>query len=100
MYYPIESFIIPEEFNQTLKNDLHKKTLALIGVSGSGKTELVISGLISANLNPLLVRDINALKNLTSEHNAIIFDDLDCSKFSSENLIHLFDVMRDTQIRV
>lgn len=100
MHFYLDSFIIPEEFKNWLKNDLHKKTLALIGNTGCGKTELVISGLISENLNPLLVRDINALKNLNSKHDAIIFDDLDCSQFSSETLIHLFDVMRDTNVRV
>ncbi len=52
-----------------------EKTLFLAGPSETGKTEGLINLLI--DFNPILITNINAFKDLKSEHQAIIFDNMD-----------------------
>lgn len=63
-----------------------------------GKTEGMISLLESHN--PLFISDINGLKNLKGENKSIIFDDVDFSKLTREEILHLVDKERDSDIRV
>lgn len=50
--------------------------------------------------NPILITDINALKDLRREHNAIIFNDIDWSIIPHETKIHLFDKNRSSKVKI
>ena len=52
------------------------------------------------NFDPLLIRNINALKNLKENNKALILDDIDWSNISREEKIHLIDKNQISQIRV
>lgn len=73
----------------TWYNDKPGLTLLLIGGTGYGKTQGALA--LTAELNPLLVRDINDLKALTAGNKAIIFDDLNISDLEVNQVKHLLD---------
>jgi hypothetical protein len=98
--YPIESFNIPDSIKNWIKFEKDFTTLALIGKPNTGKTELIVSLFESEGLKPLLVRNINSLKFLKKINKSIIFDDVDFEKFSSEELIHLFDKTHNSDIKI
>ncbi len=50
--------------------------------------------------NPLLVRDLNTLKDLKDSNPALIFDDIDWKNISREEKIHLLDKDYESDIRV
>ena len=54
--------------------------------------------------NYLFVRNIEGLKRYSSVHEAIIYDDLDLSRFNIQDLselyISLFDIMNPSEVRV
>lgn len=54
--------------------------------------------LLHKNEVPLLVRELNSLKNLKRKHTALIFDDIDWSNVSRENKLHLLDKERSSAI--
>jgi hypothetical protein len=91
-------YIFPKEVADWLNNEKDTKCLFLTGKSGYGKTEGIIY--LLKGWNPLLITEINSLKNLKSDHKAIIFDDIAWSKFSREDKIHLLDKERTADIRV
>jgi hypothetical protein len=51
-------------------------------------------------LKKLLVRNLNTLKELTEANRALIFDDIDWSKITREEKIHLIDKDYVSAIRV
>jgi hypothetical protein len=95
-----ESFNFSKELLYWYEHEKDEKTLVLNGKSGTGKTESLISFLTSKGLNPTLIKDLNRLRDLKSSNKAIILDDVDLSKLSSEELITLFDKTRDSEVRV
>jgi len=91
---------IPDGISNWLE-DPHRTTLLLHGPSGTGKTELAKSLLSSLGMEYVLIRDLNGLKKFDPLiHRAVIFDDLDVSDRSREELIHLFDVENESDIRI
>lgn len=98
--FSYESFNFPKELLYWYENEKDEKTLVLNGKSGTGKTESLITFLNSKGLNPILIKDLNRLRDLKSSNKAIILDDVDLSKLSSEELITLFDKTRDSEVRV
>lgn len=70
----------------------------LTGKSGFGKTSALID--LLKDYNPLLVRNINSLKDLKDDNKAVILDDLDWSSIPRETKIHLLDKEYPSDIRV
>jgi hypothetical protein len=88
----------PEGILSWFKFDKDHKTLFLTGPSGTGKTEGVIN--LLKDYNPILITDINALKDLKASNKALIFDDIDWSNISRETKIHLLDKNRPANIKI
>lgn len=89
--YQACDFRVPKKFAEweTVK---HRKSLLLLGKSGTGKTSLALA----AFKNALLVRNLEQLKELSNEHDGIVFDDVMMSKLEREEKIHLLDVEHET----
>lgn len=85
-----------EDFNREAL-DLKNKSTVLYGPTNTGKTSFAIAHF----QNPLVVSHMDALKKFTSEHDAIIFDDMSFNQRPIEGNIHLVDqdVDRDIHIR-
>jgi hypothetical protein len=92
------NFNYPKEILDWFSNLKDEKTLFLTGQSGVGKTSGIVS--LLNEYNPLLIRDLNGLKNLREDNKALIFDDLDWNNISRETKIHLLDKEFDSQIRI
>jgi len=99
--YSLNDFTgIPEKLNEWLEKK-PKQTLLLHGPSGTGKTQLAKTLLQSLNIKYVLVREIEGLKKFSAGlHRGIIFDDMDVSSRSREELIHMFDIEQDSDIRI
>lgn len=80
-------FNLPKEYLQW-KKEMHSKSLLLLGASNTGKTSLAVA----AFMNPLIVSDLNSLKDLNDEHDGIVFDDVIFRKLEREQKIHLLDL--------
>lgn len=91
-------FDYPKEINHWFEFEKDTRTLFLTGPSGAGKTEGVIN--LLKDYNPILITDINALKELKSSHKAIIFDDINWSVIPREVKIHLLDKNRTSNIKI
>jgi hypothetical protein len=88
----------PEDLLHWFNFERDEKTLFLTGPSGTGKTEGLIN--LLKDFNPILITDINALKDLKSSNKAIIFDDIDWLSIPRETKIHLFDKNRCSNIKI
>lgn len=75
-------FNYPKKVLDWFDYEKEETTLFLTAPSGTGKTEGVIH--LLKDYNPLLVTDINALKELTPEHKAIIFDDMNWDNLTTK----------------
>lgn len=73
-----------------------KKTSHVYGPSGTGKTSFVTAHFE----NPLFVRHIEALKKLSPDNDAIIFDDMSFLHWPTESVIALVDQDFDSDINV
>lgn len=93
-----ENFEYPKELLEWYGKYRDIFTLFLTGPSGVGKTEGIIA--LLKDLNPLLITDINSLKYLSSNHKAIIFDDINWSKIEREDKIHLLEKVREVDIKI
>lgn len=91
-------FVISPTLTNWIKED-KVQNLIMFGPSGTGKTELAKSITSSLGLKTLFVREKEALKKFGSYHKAIIFDDLNLSKFEREELINLTDMDNISQVR-
>lgn len=84
-----EDFTYPEEIQNWFDYEKQVKTLVLIGKSGFEKTQSIKTLLI--DFNPLLIKEINALKDLKPQNKALILDDVDWKDVSSETKLSIFD---------
>lgn len=92
------SYEYPESLLNWFANKKDETTLFLTGPSGTGKTEGIIY--LLREFNPLLITELNSLKNLRDDNKAIIFDDIKWSEISRETKIHLFDKNRPSAIKI
>ena len=99
--YNFNSFVgVPDIVLDWLES-LANKPLILYGGSGFGKTALAKTLMNQLGKKYLIVSEINDLKHFAaSDFNAIIFDDLDFTQMSRENIIHLVDSDEDRNIRI
>lgn len=93
-----KDFKFPEEVLNWFKNLKEEKTLFLTGKSGVGKTSGMVC--LLGEYNPLLIHDINGLKDLKEDNKALILDDLNWSRISRETKIHLLYKEYNSQIRI
>lgn len=95
---PVKKDYAPEDFKDVECNyDPTKLALVVSGPSGIGKTQW----LITKHKNPLVVRHMDKLKRFDpTEHDIIIFDDMNFSHWPRESCIHLLDMEVDTDINV
>ena len=92
MKYPIESFEYPPEVNYWFENERNKLTLALIGETGYGKTQGIITLLREKGYVPLKINDLNSLKDyIPGVHTALIMDDICWKEIDRETKIQLFE---------
>lgn len=70
------------------------KTQILWGLPGVGKTSFAIAHFE----NPLVVRHLDQLLQLSEEHDGIIFDDMDFRHLPRTTQIHLVDIELDSSI--
>lgn len=91
--FGILDFECPPLFEQV---DPTKISILIWGKSGFGKTQYALANF----KNPLLVRHMDKLKELTPSNDAIIFDDLSFQHYPPEAVIHLLDVEEDSDIHV
>lgn len=92
--YPLEQFdnkLIPKEIKDWYKTPDHKKkTLFITGESGVGKTQYALA--LLQDKNPLTVTHIEKLKDFDQNiHESILYDDVDFSKMSREEVIRIID---------
>lgn len=74
----------------------------MFGPSGTGKTEFSKSMLKSMNLNTIVVREMNAMKELGTgiKNPALLFDDISLSKKTREEKMHILDLENTSQLRI
>lgn len=86
-----------EDFTQPLFSSdiLKKKSVFIYGPSGIGKTHFAIAHFN----NPLVVDDIDKLKELTKQHDGIVFDDMSFKHIPAEAVIKLVDLAIERTIR-
>lgn len=85
-----------ESFHQK-ELTFERKSILLWGPSGSGKTSFALAHF----KNPLLVSHIDKLKNLSPDHDGVVFDDMSFKHWPKESIIHLldYDLPRDINVR-
>lgn len=91
--YPIESFKVPVELQEYVKNP--KKTVYISGESGAGKTEMVKTVFATAfgKENCLRINNLEGMKDLNNKrYKALILDDVDFNGVKPEEMIGLCDV--------
>lgn len=93
-----ENYNYPDDLIEWFNFERDEKTLFLSGPSGVGKTEGIIN--LLKDFNPILITDVNALKDLKPEHKAIIFDDIDWFNIPREVKIHLLNKTRSSSIKI
>lgn len=73
------------------------KPLLFWGPAGTGKTHFALFHF----KNPLIVSHLDILKQLSPDHDGIVFDDLSFKHFPPESVIHLLDsdIDRDLHVR-
>lgn len=92
-----KSFYKPYELKDFNRAPLDfTKTAHVYGPSGTGKTSFVTAHFD----NPLFVRHIEALKKLSPDNDAIIFDDMSFLHWPTESVIALVDQDFDSDINV
>lgn len=91
-------FNYPEELLSWFKFRKDETKLFLTGPSGTGKTEGLIN--LFKDLNPILITDVNALKDLNPEHKAIIFDDMPWDNIARETKLHLLKKSKSSSIKI
>lgn len=72
------------------------KSILLSGPSGTGKTQWALAHF----KNPLLCSHIDKLKQLTPDHDGVVFDDMSFTHWPAESVIHLLDIDVEREIHV
>lgn len=91
---------IPKEIYEWMERS-DEVVLILFGPTGTGKTQLAKAIFNSMKIPFLMVRDLNGLSRFDpAEHRGLIFDDLDLGEKSREELIHLYDMEENSDIRI
>jgi len=100
--FKFKDFIFPQNLEITMnKAEVENKTLMLMGPSGCGKTKFIEAYLESKGRKPLVINDINSIKDFDKDsHDCIVFDDVDWSKVAREQMIKLLDSNDPTTFRV
>lgn len=98
--FNLDQFVLPENLKEGFSFvEKNRRSLHLIGRSGSGKSQIISSYAIERrNLTPLIINNFDALRFFDSnKHNALIIDDLSkLDDLSREELIKLFDSEDET----
>lgn len=97
--YKIEDFKVNDRLATWIKSK-EKPTLLLVGPSGAGKTQFILSLAEKLNWQMLVINHLEGLKQLASEHDAIFFDDFTFSKIEEEQLLALIDTEYQKDIRI
>jgi hypothetical protein len=99
--FTLDDFIIPPVLTRLLDKALiEQKTLFIMGKPGSGKTKFLMAYCEDKGIKPLIVNNIDALKSIRDDHGMIVFDDVDFSNSSREELISLLDAEKSSDIRI
>lgn len=98
--YTLDSFIYPNELMEWFNELKTTRTLVLESASGYGKTQGIITLLKHHGYKILRITDINNLKDIRTEHSALILDDLDWTDIKNVTKISLFDKDSFNNIRI
>lgn len=99
--FTLDDFIVPPVLTRLLDKALiEQKTLFIMGKPGSGKTKFLMAYCQDKGIKPLIVNNIDALKSIRDDHGMIVFDDVDFSNSSREELISLLDAEKSSDIRI
>jgi hypothetical protein len=99
--FTLDDFIVPPALIRLLDKALiEQKTLFIMGKPGSGKTRFIMAYCENKGIKPLIVNNIDALKSIQEDHGMIVFDDVDFSNSSREELISLLDAEKSSDIRI
>jgi hypothetical protein len=99
--FTLDDFIVPPVLTELLDKALiEQKTLFIMGKPGSGKTKFIMAYCENKGIKPLIVNNIDALKSIQGGHGMIVFDDVDFSNSSREELISLLDAEKCSDIRI
>jgi hypothetical protein len=99
--FTLDDFIVPPVLAGLLDKALiEQKTLFIMGKPGSGKTRFIMAYCEDKGIKPLIVNNIDALKSIQEDHGMIVFDDVDFSNSSREELISLLDAEKSSDIRI
>lgn len=74
----------------------NNKAILLWGATNTGKTQFALANF----KNPLLVRHLDKLSELTSDHDGIVFDDIDLKNRPPNSVIHLLDWDLESSIHI
>lgn len=77
--------------------DMEKKKCYLLwGPSGTGKTQYALAQF----KRPLLVRHVDRIRDLSPDHDGVVFDDLSFTHWPVESVIHMLDVDEDSDLNM
>lgn len=93
--FSFEDFHIPECLNRVLQSKDIKdglKSLFMVGLPGTGKTQMMLSLLRRQNRTPLIVNNFDGLRFFSESNDCIIIDDANWSEVANrETLIKIID---------
>jgi hypothetical protein len=99
--FVLDDFVIPPILTALLiKARVEQKTLFILGEPGSGKTKFMLAYCESEGLKPLIVNNVDALKSIHENHGMIVFDDVDFSKATREQVISLLDCEKASDLKI
>jgi hypothetical protein len=99
--FTLDDFIVSPVLATLLDKALiEQKTLFIMGKPGSGKTRFMMAYCENKGIKPLIVNNIDALKSIRDDHGMIVFDDVDFSNSTREELISLLDAEKSSDIRI
>ena len=94
---------LPPFIDRWWNNNRNKYTMFVGGKAGIGKTELMVTLFNTLGKEPLLVSNIDQLKDVGdgySKYSGIIFDDCQLNKQTGEQFIQLLNVQRVSSLNV
>ena len=97
--FKLEDFDMPPIITRWIEDNF-QPPLILVGESGSGKTQLGKTLATVYGWNMLTVNHLQGLKELTSSHDAILFDDFSTQDMTEALWLAITDTSRDRDIRL